>query len=183
MSRICARQPGTSRWMMATGTQGRVPARSRSSTGIWASCAIAALRIEELAEKSTFVETAYLVIYGNLPTSPQLRAFSDLLTEHQFLHEDMKFHFEGFPTGAHPMAILSAMINAASCFDEKIMRWQWSKTVQFDVECGEADLAGAHDRRLFVSQIPRVAAHLSQEGVQIHGQFPAHDVLHAVRGL
>jgi citrate synthase len=90
------------------------------------------IAIEELAEKSNFVETAYLVIYGKLPTSPQLRKFSDSLTEHQFLHEDMKYHFEGFPTGAHPMAILSAMINAASCFDENIMRWQWSKTAEFD---------------------------------------------------
>ena len=76
--------------------------------------------IEELAEKSTFIETAYLIIYGELPNRAQLRDFSDLLTEHQFLHEDMKYHFEGFPTGAHPMAILSAMINAASCFDEEL---------------------------------------------------------------
>jgi citrate synthase len=90
------------------------------------------IAIEELAEKSNFVETAYLLIYGKLPTSPQLRKFSDGLTQHQFLHEDMKYHFEGFPTGAHPMAILSAMINAASCFDENIMRWQWSKTAEFD---------------------------------------------------
>jgi citrate synthase len=89
--------------------------------------------IEELAEKSSFIETAYLVIYGNLPNHAQLRRFSDLLTENQYLHEDMKFHFEGFPAGAHPMAILSAMINAASCFDEQLMRWQWSKSKEFDV--------------------------------------------------
>src|SRR6202142_4611724 len=49
--------------------------------------------IEELAEKSTFIETAYLVIYGDLPNHNQLRRFSDLLTENQYLHEDMKFHF------------------------------------------------------------------------------------------
>src|ERR1035437_3221777 len=78
--------------------------------------------IEELAEKSNFVETAYLVIYGELPNREQLRKFSDLLTDNQFLHDDMRFHFQGFPTGAHPMAILSAMINAASCFDEDLMR-------------------------------------------------------------
>ena len=89
--------------------------------------------IEELAEKSNFIETAYLIIYGSLPNRAQTKAFSDLLAEHQFLHEDMKYHFEGFPTGAHPMAILSAMINAASCFDEKIMRWQWGKTKEFDM--------------------------------------------------
>ena len=89
--------------------------------------------IEELAEKSNFIETAYLLIYGSLPNADQLRTFSDALMEFQFLHEDMKYHFEGFPTGAHPMAILSAMINAASCFDEKIMRWQWGKTKEFDI--------------------------------------------------
>jgi citrate synthase len=72
--------------------------------------------IEELAEKSTPMETAFLLIYGHLPTKPELAHFSDLLTQNQNLHEDMKFHFEGFPSTAHPMAILSAMINASSCF-------------------------------------------------------------------
>jgi citrate synthase len=89
--------------------------------------------IEELAENSTFVETAYLVIYGHLPTRPQMRRFSDLLTENQYLHEDVKFHFEGFPAGAHPMAILSAMINAASCFDDGLMHWHWGRVREFDM--------------------------------------------------
>ncbi len=84
--------------------------------------------IEELAEKSTFIETAYLIIYGSLPNRAELRRFSDLFTEYQFLHEDMKYHFESFPTGAHPMAILSSMINATSCFDEGLMRWHWGKS-------------------------------------------------------
>ena len=89
--------------------------------------------IEELAEKSNFVETAYLIIYGELPNQSQLKKFSDLFTDNQFLHEDMKFHFQGFPGGAHPMAILSAMINAASCFDDDLMRWQWGRNKQFDI--------------------------------------------------
>ncbi len=89
--------------------------------------------IEELAKESNFIETAYLIIYGELPNAAQLKKFSDLLGAHQFLHEDMKYHFEGFPTGAHPMAILSSMINAASCFDEGLMNWQWGKMKQFDV--------------------------------------------------
>lgn len=72
--------------------------------------------IEQLAEKSTFVETAYLLIYGRLPTRPELKKFSELLTQNENIHEDMKHHFEGFPPNAHPMAILSAMINASSCF-------------------------------------------------------------------
>src|SRR5439155_11169845 len=78
--------------------------------------------IEELAEKSTFVETAYLIIYGRLPDRAELKGFSDLLTAHQNIHEDMKHHFVGFPSTAHPMAILSAMINAASCFDHSLMK-------------------------------------------------------------
>src|SRR6476646_8121434 len=73
--------------------------------------------IEELAEKSTFIEVAHLLIWGHLPNSVELRKFSDLLTEHELLHESMKHNFEGFPNTAHPMAILSSMINAAGCFD------------------------------------------------------------------
>jgi citrate synthase len=77
--------------------------------------------IEELAEKSTFIEAAYLLIWGKLPTAEELNAFSALLTKNEMLHEDMKFHFEGFPSNAHPMAILSSMINAAGCFFPQIL--------------------------------------------------------------
>jgi len=73
--------------------------------------------IEELAEHSSFIEVAHLLIWGHLPTSAELRRFSDLLTQHELLHESMKHNFEGFPNTAHPMAILSSMINAAGCFD------------------------------------------------------------------
>ena len=78
--------------------------------------------IEELAQTSTFVETAYLIIYGHLPSHQELRRFSELLTKSENLHEDMKFHFEGFPSNAHPMAILSSMINASSCFYPELMK-------------------------------------------------------------
>ncbi len=77
--------------------------------------------IEQLAEKSTFVEVAYLIIYGELPTRQQLSRFSELLTQNAHLHEDMRYHFESFPITAHPMAILSAMINASSCFYPGLM--------------------------------------------------------------
>src|SRR6185369_604785 len=72
--------------------------------------------IEELAEKSTFIEVAHLIIMGHLPNSAELRTFSDLLTQNELLPESLKHHFEGFPATAHPMAILSSMINATSCF-------------------------------------------------------------------
>ena len=77
--------------------------------------------IEELAEKSTFIEVAHLIIMGRLPTSPELRRFSDLLTQNELLNEAMKHHFEGFPANAHPMAILSSMINASSCFYPELL--------------------------------------------------------------
>jgi citrate synthase len=72
--------------------------------------------IEQLAEKSTFVETAYLLIYGNLPNDTELQDWSEKLTRHSLLHEDMKHFFEGFPATAHPMAILSAMVTALSSY-------------------------------------------------------------------
>ena len=77
--------------------------------------------IEELAEKSTFIEVAHLLIMGRLPTNVELRRFSDLLTNNELLNEAMKHHFEGFPAQAHPMAILSSMINAAGCFVPQVL--------------------------------------------------------------
>src|SRR5258707_2083354 len=87
--------------------------------------------IEELAEKSTFIEVTHLIIMGHLPSSAELRRFSDLLTDNELLNEAMKHHFEGFPTSAHPMAILSSMINAASCFYPELL--EEKKQVHFEV--------------------------------------------------
>jgi citrate synthase len=78
--------------------------------------------IESLATKATFIETAYLLIFGELPTQSQLTEFRALLTRHEFIHEDMRHHFDGFPPNAPPMAILSAMINAVGCFQPDFMQ-------------------------------------------------------------
>jgi citrate synthase len=72
--------------------------------------------IEQIAQESTFVETAYLIMNGELPTRDQLSHFSEQLTQYELIHDQFKHHFEGFPTTAHPMAILSAMVNAISCY-------------------------------------------------------------------
>ena len=72
--------------------------------------------IEELAEKSTFIETAYLLIYGQLPTKTELERWRDQLTRHSMIHEDMKRFFDGYPSTAHPMAVLSAMICSLSSY-------------------------------------------------------------------
>ena len=102
--------------------------------------------IEELAERSTFIETAFLVIYGHLPTSAELQKFSDLLTDNSMLHEDMKFHFEGFPRNAHPMAMLSSMINAVSCFYPEVLETAEMKD-QFDLQAAR-----------LISQVRTIAA-------------------------
>ena len=72
--------------------------------------------IQELAEKATFVETAYLLIYGHLPNRTELTGFSGLLTRHSMIHEDMRRFFDGYPSTAHPMGILSAMVTALSSY-------------------------------------------------------------------
>jgi citrate synthase len=72
--------------------------------------------VEELAEHSTFVETAYLLINGELPTGKELTRFSVMLNDHSLVHEDMREFFENFPRRAHPMGILSSMVNALRAF-------------------------------------------------------------------
>jgi len=72
--------------------------------------------IEELGEKSSFIETAYLLIYGTLPTRDEMAGWARLLTRHSMIHEDMRRFFDGYPMTAHPMAILSAMVSSLSSF-------------------------------------------------------------------
>ena len=72
--------------------------------------------IEELAEHSNFVETTYLLIYGQLPTREQYEDFAHRITTHTMVHEDIKMFFNGFPRSAHPMPVLSSAVSALSTF-------------------------------------------------------------------
>jgi citrate synthase len=72
--------------------------------------------IEQLAEKSTFLEVSYLLIYGELPTAEQLDHFTQQITKHTLLHEELKGFFGGFPRDAHPMPVLSSAVSALSTF-------------------------------------------------------------------
>src|ERR687893_971536 len=72
--------------------------------------------IEQLAESSTFLETSYLLIYGELPTQQQLEEFTSKINRHTLLHEDLKRFFDGFPRDAHPMPVLSSAVSALSTF-------------------------------------------------------------------
>ena len=80
--------------------------------------------IEQLAEHSSFVETSLLLLNGELPTQEHLSGFSKLLTQHEMLHEGMRYAFGGFPADGHPMAILSAMINALSCYFPDVLEME-----------------------------------------------------------
>src|SRR5689334_9819050 len=72
--------------------------------------------IEQLAEKASFLEVAWLLIYGELPTEEELTGFKKQIRKHTMLHEDMREFFGGFPTDAHPMAVLSSAVSALSTF-------------------------------------------------------------------
>ena len=109
--------------------------------------------IEQLAEHSSFVETAWLVLHGELPTPAQLTAFSTLLTSHEMLHEGLRHHFAGFPPRAHPMAILSAMINALSCYEPDFMKIET-----------EEDFDGAAARLLSKTRTVAAAAYKTSIG-------------------
>ncbi len=120
--------------------------------------------IEQVAEHSTFVETAWLLIFGELPTKDQLEGFSAQLTEHQFLHEGLRHHFEGFPATAHPMATLSAMINAVSCYHPDVL----------DVDAGEEAFMSAAAR--LISKVRTIAAMAYQNSIGQAMIYPKPDL-------
>ena len=72
--------------------------------------------IEQLAERSSFLESSYLLIHGELPTQAQLEEFTGRIQHHTLLHEEMRRFFDGFPRDAHPMAVLSSAVSALSTF-------------------------------------------------------------------
>jgi citrate synthase len=72
--------------------------------------------IDQLAQQSTFLETSYLLIYGNLPTATELAEFETSISKHTMLHEDLRRFFDGFPREAHPMPVLSSAVSALSTF-------------------------------------------------------------------
>ena len=84
--------------------------------------------IEDLAEYSRFIEVAYLLIWGELPNAAQLDEFSALLTKHQMLREEVKQHFSLFPPNSPPMAVLSSVLNALSCYYPELLEIQDEET-------------------------------------------------------
>jgi len=75
--------------------------------------------IEELADKATFLEVAFLLIYGDLPSNSELNNFVDEITHHSLVHEDVKSILDGFPSRAHPMGVLSSLVSSLTAFYPK----------------------------------------------------------------
>src|SRR5690606_37921184 len=72
--------------------------------------------IEQLAEESSFLEVAYLLIHGELPSKDEFEAFAERINRHTLVHENFRTFMGTFPTGAHPMAVLSSAVNALATF-------------------------------------------------------------------
>jgi citrate synthase len=108
--------------------------------------------IDQLAESSTFIETSYLLINGQLPTTDELDKFEDNIRRHTLLHEDMKRFFDGFPSDAHPMPVLSSAVSALSTFYQGFLD-------PFDVEDFELSTY-----RL-MAKLPTIAAYAYKKSV------------------
>ena len=89
--------------------------------------------IEVIAERCDFVETSYLLIYGELPNAEQLHKFRMSLRRHTMIHEDMRSFYNGFPRDAHPMAILSSVVGALSTFYQDSLNVRDPRQVEISV--------------------------------------------------
>jgi citrate synthase len=120
--------------------------------------------VEELVQKSSFTETAYLLIYGRLPGASERQAFSRDLTEASLVHEEMIRFFDGFPQTAHPMAILSTMVNALSVYYP-----------QYYTDAFDSDIFDLMAVRL-ISKIRTIAAYAYRHSVGEPFVYPRHDL-------
>ena len=89
--------------------------------------------IEDLAEKASFLEVAYLLIYGELPTEQQFAEFEHEIRTHTLVNEDMRKIFEGFPVNAHPMGVLSSLVSAMSSFYPETLDQDDAETTQLHI--------------------------------------------------
>ena len=119
--------------------------------------------IEELAEKCDFVEVAYLLIFGELPTSDQLNAFRTSLSHHTMINEDMRNFYTGFPRDAHPMATLGSVVGALSTFYQDSLDVRDPRQVEVSVH------------RL-LAKLPTIAAYSHKKSVGQPLMYPRNDL-------
>ncbi len=117
--------------------------------------------VEGLVSNCTFVEVAYLLVHGKLPTAPELKQWSSLLNEHSLIHEDMHHFFTGFPVGSHPMTILSAMVTSLSSFYPHIV----DGDPNFDITAAR-----------LISKVRTIAAFSYKKSLGEPEVYPRHDL-------
>ena len=122
--------------------------------------------IEQLAERSNFVETAHLLIHGNLPTEAELNKFRGLLTRHSLIHEDLKHVFDGFPSSAHPMAVLSSMMCTLSTYYPEEL--DPTNTEQLDIMIAR-----------LISKVRTIAAYAYKKSIGQPMVYPRNDLRYA----
>ena len=119
--------------------------------------------IEVLAEKCDFVEVAYLLIYGELPTADQFDAFRTSLSHHTMIHEDMRSFYNGFPRDAHPMAIVGSVVGALSTFYQDSLDVRDPRQVEISVH------------RL-LAKLPTIAAYSHKKSAGQPLMYPRNDL-------
>lgn len=122
--------------------------------------------IEQLAEKSTYLEVCYLLIYGELPNAEQKKKFVDTVTAHTMVHEQLTWFFRGFRRDAHPMAMMVGVVGALSAF--------YQDSLEF---------ANAHDREVAIfrllSKVPTIAAMCYRYSQGLPFNYPRNDLSYA----
>ena len=119
--------------------------------------------IEEIARNCDFVETSYLLMYGELPTVEQLETFRMSIRKHTMLHEDMRSFYNGFPRDAHPMAILSSVISGMSTFYQDSLDPHDPRHVEVSVH------------RL-IAKLPTIAAYSYKKSIGQPFNYPQNDL-------
>jgi len=119
--------------------------------------------IEVLAEKCDFVEVAYLLIFGELPSAPQLEQFRQSLAHHTMINEDMRSFYNGFPRDAHPMAIVGSVVGALSTFYQDSLDVRDPRQVEISVH------------RL-LAKLPTIAAYSHKKSIGQPLMYPRNDL-------
>lgn len=119
--------------------------------------------VEVVAQRCDFIETSYLLIYGELPNAEQLAKFRTSLRRHTMLHEDMRSFYNGFPRDAHPMAILSSVVGALSTFYQDSLNPRDPRQVEVSVH------------RL-IAKLPTIAAYAYKKSIGQPLVYPQNDL-------
>ena len=122
--------------------------------------------IEQLAQGSSFLEVAYLLIHGELPTEPQLQSLVGQIKDHTLLREEMRRFFDGFPRDAHPMAVLSSGVSALSTFYQDSLD-------PFDTE--QVDISTVR----LLAKLPTIAAHAYKNSIGHPTLYPDNSLSYA----